>query len=103
LTPLTLLTVPEDPTLSIYLRTRETTDRSLEKRMSQATTQVAAAPKIARCSDNIASGARPSQQELDLDKFMAALTASVAPDAVIKTIVSAMDASHPHKSANNRW
>ncbi|KIX96832.1 uncharacterized protein Z520_07552 [Fonsecaea multimorphosa CBS 102226] len=107
LTAFALVTVPEDPMLAVYLRNREAIDISMEKRMVRA--DLAAGSNSGTTSDSTiaftqrrhvdgpSSAAEDSlngrvqassSMELELDKFMATLTATVSPDAVIKTIAS---------------
>ncbi|ETI23489.1 hypothetical protein G647_05291 [Cladophialophora carrionii CBS 160.54] len=118
LTHFTLLTVPEDPMLCAYLRSKESVDVSLEKRMSGAQLEgptrlgfsstpapdsnsssvtIDRAVQLHSTKDRLPATAAScgipkrdaaSQSELDLDKFMASLTAQESPDVVIQTIAS---------------
>ncbi|KIW20542.1 hypothetical protein PV08_01117 [Exophiala spinifera] len=102
LTSFTLLTVPEEPMLSQYLKKVETIDVSMMERAlrsegkllpvrsaedslpsppaSQSSSSHDGQPP---CSDKAAAQLK---LELELDKFMGSLTASDSPDAVIRTI-----------------
>ncbi|KIW27398.1 uncharacterized protein PV07_07139 [Cladophialophora immunda] len=105
LTAFTLVTVPEDPMLSVYLRSREAIDISMEKRMSGAKLEARSSscatshstegvpqlhhvhdPSIDK--DKLTGRLRVARMELELDKFMATLTAAESPDAVVETIAS---------------
>ncbi|KIW71060.1 hypothetical protein PV04_03275 [Phialophora macrospora] len=117
LTHFTLLTVPEDPMLCAYLRSKEPVDVSLEMRMSSPSLdgptplnfRSASVPDSEPNSDiidnadqlcltedgipaiaanHVTKGGNVSELELELDKFMASLTATQSPDAVIQTIAS---------------
>ncbi|OAP61246.1 hypothetical protein AYL99_03447 [Fonsecaea erecta] len=102
LTAFALVTVPDDPMLSVYLREMEAIDISMEQRMCGATLEarssscaMANGPSPPRHvdnpsmnKDNLTGKVQASGIELELDKFMASLTATVSPDAVIKTIAS---------------
>ncbi|OAL20776.1 hypothetical protein AYO20_11483 [Fonsecaea nubica] len=108
LTAFTLVTVPEDSMLSVYLRSREAVDTSMETRMSSQEGRPSSScrnshstrqsPQRLHDNDDAATvkdkatgkeqSASNSSMELELDKFMAALTATVSPDAVIRTITS---------------
>ena len=90
--------------LHTYLSTKETIDVSLAKRMTAAphpvlkrsstssssleTATIPSPPDSHTNTGILGKGAfQPSQKELDLDNFMASLTADESPDVVIKTIV----------------
>ncbi|KIW97323.1 uncharacterized protein Z519_02715 [Cladophialophora bantiana CBS 173.52] len=105
LTAFTLLTVPEDPMLSVYLRNKEAIDISMERRMSRSKPEARSSPCAASDSangrpqlhhvgdssidkDQVTSKLHASGMELELDKFMGTITATESPDAVIKTIAS---------------
>ncbi|KAH0846315.1 hypothetical protein FOPE_12537 [Fonsecaea pedrosoi] len=108
LTAFTLVTVPEDSMLSVYLRSREAVDTSMETRMSSHegrpspscgnSDPTEQSPQRLHDNDDAAivkdratgkeQSASNSSMELELDKFMATLTATVSPDAIIRTITS---------------
>jgi len=90
--------------LSAYLRSKESIDVSFERRMTGADLNESPVfqPKFdsgdcgvqqssttdQHCNENYApKRTRPTELELDLDKFMASFTASESPDAVIYTII----------------
>lgn len=89
--------------LSAYLRSRETIDLSLAKTMAGAKLEnrpifqsasestrgdLQPPAKKARFSyDDRTTKSNITELDLELDKFMASLTAAEAPDAVIRTII----------------
>ena len=103
MTAFTLLTVPEDPMLAAYLRTEGSVNASFGERVARVNadqTSILSASGSSRnaiqlsvpgdhdCNnEKTTQGSKVSEFDLELDKFMAALTASESPDAIIKTIV----------------
>lgn len=100
--------------LDVYLRTRQTIDISVEKTMSQPDKSLGSSPslnsderapkrrRVDRCSSGSedvvgTTGLPQTELELELQKFMAAITATESPDAVIKTIAASKSAAlRPH-------
>ncbi|KAK5459655.1 hypothetical protein LTS15_003784 [Exophiala xenobiotica] len=114
LTSFTLLTVPEEPMLSGYLKRVEAIDVSMMERSLraegkawpggssgyQAKDSLPSPPSSQPTFDeSITDGKSDNVQlEHELDKFMGALTAAQAPDAVIKTIARSKSSKlHPSK------
>ncbi|KIX09916.1 uncharacterized protein Z518_00997 [Rhinocladiella mackenziei CBS 650.93] len=100
LTSFTLLTVPEGSMLSEYLKDMDTIDiRLLEKDFSSHTTDsrsrpvshLSKTPSRDQLSTNHGAKdvqASDFQLELELDKYMAAITATESPNAVVRTIAA---------------
>ena len=91
--------------LSAYLRSKESIDVSLQKRMAGAKIDVSVGFRLASDSTRSdlelsstthrhPSAAEATASELELGKFMASLTAAESPDAVIRTIFGKQELKH---------
>src|SRR5882757_2068893 len=114
LTSFTLLTVPEEPMIDVYLKTKQTIDISFAKTMSQpdqnssfssSVNSDERAPKrlcvnqVSVTDHERAVGAEKLHSKLEraLYKFMSAVTATESPDGVIKTIATSKSSKlRPH-------